>query len=144
MNRRLISRIIVMCLLGLAPVLCRADLYVIINRDNAIEALSADQAERIFLLKSKRFENGNAAEPVNQPEGSRARNLFNSKVLKRNEQQLKYYWSRKMFSGSDKPPQALASDADVEAFVAGKAGGIGYVTTAPVNERVKIVMTLKE
>ncbi len=144
MCQRRSAQLILWCLLTLTPALCRADLYIVVNKVNSQNSVTVDQVERIFLLKTKRFENGDSADPVNQPEGSRARNRFNTQLLRRNEQQLKYYWSRKMFSGSDKPPQALATDADVEAFVAGKPGGIGYLTVPPQNERVKTVLTVKE
>lgn len=140
---RMASRIIMISLLWL-PTAGWSDVHVIVNAGNSTGNLSADQVERIFLLKTKRFDNGDSAEPVNQPEGSKARNRFNSQVLKRNEQQLKYYWSRKMFSGSDKPPPALVNDAEVEAFVAGKPGGVGYVLEPPKDARVKVVLTIKD
>lgn len=122
----------------------QADLFVIVNVDNPVTAMTADQIERLFLMKAKRFESGEAAEPVNQPETSKARAAFNAKVLRRNEQQLKYYWSRKMFSGSDKPPPIVGGDTEVETFVAATKGGIGYLGAAPTNAAVKTVLRLKD
>lgn len=122
----------------------QADLFVIVHAENPVTAMTADQIERLFLMKAKRFDGGDAAEPVNQAEASKARATFNAKVLKRNEQQLKYYWSRKMFSGSDKPPPIVGGDAEVEAFVAANKGGIGYLGVAPTHAAVKTVLRLKD
>lgn len=129
-------------LLVATPVL--ADLFVIINSSNSVEALTIDQINRVYLKKAKRFDNGVNAEPYALAEGSRQRGLFNLKVLQRDEQQLKYYWSRKMFSGGDRPPPVLGSEADVIAMVAEKPGGIAYVTAAPKDARVKVVLKIRD
>ena len=99
------------CGLLLCSLAAQADLYVIVNAENPATAMTAEQIERLFLMKAKRFDNGDAAEPVNQAEASKPREKFNAHVLKRSIQQLKYYWSRKMFSGSDKPPPVVGGDA---------------------------------
>lgn len=129
--------------LAALPASALADLYIVVNADNSIDALSVDQVERIFMLKTRRFENDVNIEPLAQPEGSRARDIFNSKVLKRNEQQLKYYWSRKMFSGGDRPPPIASGDSEIIEIIADKPGGIGYMLKPPKNEKVKVVLTIK-
>jgi len=130
-------------LIAFASAQSQVELYVIVNAQNSVSALTVEQVERLFMLKTKRFENGDSAAPVNQSEGSKARELFNAKVLERNEQQLKYYWSRKMFSGSDKPPPIAVSDADTETYVSEHAGGVGYTVTPPQSDQVKVVLTIR-
>lgn len=133
-------------LLGLlcCPLAAWADIYVIVNSANSLQTMSVDDINRIFLKKAKRFDNGENAEPLALAEGSKQRAAFNQKILQRDEQQLKYYWSRKMFSGGDRPPLAVNSENDVIALVAEKNGAIGYVSTKPKDERVKVVFQLKE
>jgi ABC-type phosphate transport system substrate-binding protein len=131
------------CLCLLMPG-ARADVFVIVNASNSLTEMTMDDIDRIFLKKTKRFENGVGAEPFMQVEGSRPRMLFNSKILGRDEQQLKYYWSRKMFSGGDRPPPSVASEADMITLVAQKPGAIGYVTARPKDARVKVVFHVKE
>lgn len=121
-----------------------ADVFIIVNASNSLTSISTEEIDRVFLKKTKRFENGVTAEPIMQPEGSRQRALFNKKILDRDEQQLKYYWSRKMFSGGDRPPPSAATEADVITVVAEKPGAIGYVTTRPKDARVKVVFQIKE
>lgn len=121
-----------------------ADVYVIVNSSNSLQAMTLDELNRIFLKKTKRFENGVNAEPIAHVEGSKPRTAFNQKILQRDEQQLKYYWSRKMFSGGDRPPSTVNSEADVITVVAEKVGAIGYVTSPPKDSRVKVVFQIKD
>lgn len=139
-----VQRFIWIMLIGLLAGTARADVYVIVNVANSASALSPEQIERLFLLKSKRFESGEAAEPVNQTEQAAVRERFNDKVLGRTEAQLKYYWSRKMFAGGDKPPPVVGADSEVESFVATNKGGIGYLGVAPKGDNVKVVLRLKD
>ena len=136
-------RMLSFCLLACVPLATLADVYVIVNAGNSTKSMNADQVERIFLGKTKRFENGDGAEPVNQKDGSEARNVFNDKILRRSDQQLKYYWARKMFSGGDKPPPVVYNGEDVEDFVAGRPGGIGYLLRPPTLKDVKVVLRVK-
>lgn len=124
--------------------MAEADVLVIVNSSNSLQSMTLDDINRIFLKKTKRFENGVNAEPIALAEGTKQRTEFNQKVLQRDEQQLKYYWSRKMFSGGDRPPPAVASESDVITVVAEKPGGIGYVTTPPKDSRVKVVFQTKD
>ena len=120
----------------------QADLFVIVNAENKAGTMNKEQIERLFLLKSKRFESGDPAAPVNQNESSKVREQFNDKVLGRNEAQLKYYWSRKMFAGGDRPPPIVGGNAETETFVAENPGGIGYLSAAPKDGRVKVVLKI--
>ncbi len=131
-------------LAGLLVATAKADVFVIVNAKNPSNVMSAVQIERLFLIKSKRFETGEPAEPVNQPEESHVREKFNEKVLGRNEAQLKYYWSRKMFAGSDRPPPIAGGDGETELFVAEHEGGIGYLSVLPKDPRVKLVLKISE
>lgn len=121
-----------------------ADVLVIVNSSNSLQSMTLDDINRIFLKKTKRFENGVNAEPIALAEGTKQRTEFNQKILQRDEQQLKYYWSRKMFSGGDRPPPIVASESDVITVVAEKPGGIGYVTAPPKDSRVKVVFQTKD
>lgn len=142
--RKVYVSLLLILLSGLLVGVAQAELFVVVNVDNSAKTMSPEQIERLFLLKSKRFENGDAAEPVNQTESAAVREKFNSKVLGRDEAQLKYYWSRKMFSGGDRPPPIVGGDADVEEFVAEHPGGIGYMAVAPKDARVKVVLKLPD
>jgi len=139
-NMQRMIGLLLLCLVTTA----RADLFVIVHAGNPAADMTKDQVERLFMMKTKRFDNGDPAEPVSQPESSPVREKFNDKVLQRNEQQLKYSWSRKMFAGGDKPPPVVGADSEVESFVAANKGGIGYLGVAPKGDNVKVVLRLKD
>ncbi|OUS24443.1 hypothetical protein A9Q99_24705 [Gammaproteobacteria bacterium 45_16_T64] len=113
--------------------------YIIVNKNNSIETITIGQLSRVFTKKTKKFDNGVAALPIAQRASRSVTQLFNLRVLKKNAKQLKYYWSRKMFSGSSKPPKALSSDMEVEKFVASLQNAIGYVSQLPTSTQVKVL-----
>ena len=116
------------------------EFYVIVNVDNSIDSISANQLSRIFNKKVKKFENDMASLPVAQKNSRPVTKIFNKTILKKNTKQLKYYWARKMFSGSSKPPKSLASDTEVVKFVASLKNAVGYVSEIPTNKKVKVIL----
>jgi len=120
-----------------------ADTVVIVGSDSGLNEISAKEAKSIFLGKSKKLPDGKAATPVEQPTESTNREAFNKKILKKNEQKLKAYWSKKVFSGKGKPPKQLNDDAAVKIFVNKTDGAIGYIDSKNIDSSVKTVLTIK-
>ncbi len=121
----------------------QAEIAVIVNPDSGISKLSTSQVKRLFLGKSRRLPNGQRALPVNQEEGSPVREEFNSKVLRKNERQIKAYWSKKIFSGKAQAPKELGNDAAVKAFVAENPNAIGFIDARHVDDRVRVVLRVR-
>ncbi len=120
-----------------------ADTVVIVNPGSKTTEISVKQVKSVFLGKSKKLPGGEAATPVEQPSGSAVREIFNGKVLKKNERKLKAYWSKKVFSGKGKPPKQVADDEAVKAFVNKTAGAIGYIDSASLDSSVKAILTIE-
>ena len=116
-----------------------SELFIIVNVENSIDHMSVNQLGRIFSKKVKKFDNEMESLPVAQKNSRAVTLIFNKYVLKKNAQQLKYYWARKMFSGSSKPPKSLASDMEVIKFVASVKNAVGYVSKEPKNKKVKVI-----
>ena len=131
-------------LLALFVSAAQAELFVIVNKNNSVANLNKVDIERIFLRKTKRFENEMPADPVSQDEDSKVRQAFNVKILGRDQGKLKYYWSRKMFAGGDKPPPTVWDNSEVIEYVGTNEGGIGYVDIKPKDDRVKVVYHVKD
>jgi ABC-type phosphate transport system substrate-binding protein len=106
-----------------------------------VGTLSADQVAKIFMGKSKAFPDGSTAVPIEQSEGSAARDAFHRKVTGKDAAQLKAYWSRLIFSGKGQPPKDVGDDAAVKAAVASTPGAIGYLDAALVDGSIKVVLT---
>jgi len=117
-----------------------ADVAVIVNTANG-NAISDNDISRLFLGKLKKFGNGESATPVNSKASSAARVEFEEKVLKKSSSQIKAYWSKRIFSGKGKPPKEVDGDAAIIAFIASNPGAVGYVSSANVNDTVKVIKT---
>ena len=124
------------------PGLTWAEVAVIVHPSAAFDSLTEDDIARIFLGKSKSFPNGTQAVPVNQHEGSAARDKFNEGVCKKNASQYKAYWSQLVFTGKGAPPKDAGDDSAVKTLVAANPTMIGYVDSAAVDASVKVVFKL--
>ena len=115
-----------------------ANVAVIVNSANNAAVDEAD-ISRIFLGKVKSFSTGETITLINLDASQATRGEFEEKVLNKSASQVKAYWSKLIFSGKGKPPEELATDKDILAFVAANPGAIGYVAEASLDGSVKVV-----
>ncbi len=130
----------VLALFGCAS--ASAELAIIAHPNNPIAGMSKDEVARVYLDKSSSFPGGGHAQPVHGPEGSAARKKFDSEVLGMSAGELKRYWSKRMFTGKGRPPQALGSGEAVKQWVASHPDGLGYVEGKQVDGSVKVLLIL--
>lgn len=120
------------------------DFVVIVNSFNPFVTIRADDLSRIFLKKSATWSNGQAAQPVDQPENSTLRRRFTARVLNRDTASLKSYWQQQVFSGRAVPPPALESDAAVLEFVRQHPYSVGYVSAStPLTSEVRVIAVVR-
>ena len=137
-QRFLAGTLITICL-GLGSATLWADVAVIVNPNAGIDKLEEKDINRIFLGKIKSFPNGESAVPVDQDAGQPARDSFNSKILQKDDAQLKSYWSRLIFTGKGTPPKENGGDEEVKKLVASNPNIIGYIDASKVDSSVKAV-----
>lgn len=116
-----------------------AETAVIVSASNANATLDKATISKIFLGKSKSFPDGSQALPIDQNDGTAARDAFNSNMLGKSASQLKSYWSRLIFTGKGTPPKQSGNDSDVKALVSNNPNMIGYIDSAAVDGSVKVV-----
>lgn len=126
-------------LISLASSLVNAEISVIVSSNNPNASIDQSMVSKIFLGKSKSFPDGSQAVPIDQDDGSAARDSFNSTVLGKSSSQLKSYWSRLIFTGKGTPPKQSGNDAAVKKLVADNPNIIGYVDSSAVDSSVKVV-----
>jgi ABC-type phosphate transport system substrate-binding protein len=126
-------------LISLASSLVNAEISVIVSSNNPNTSIDQSMVSKIFLGKSKSFPDGSQAVPIDQDDGSAARDSFNSTVLGKSSSQLKSYWSRLIFTGKGTPPKQSGNDAAVKKLVADNPNIIGYVDSSAVDSSVKVV-----
>ncbi len=125
-----------LCILGN---IVSAEVAVIVHPSSSVASLTEDDVARLFLGKAKSFPGGAQAVPINQNEGSPARDKFNETVCKKNASQYKAYWSQLVFTGKGTPPKDGGNDAEVKALIASNPNMIGYVDSSVVDASVKVV-----
>ncbi|KTF12666.1 phosphate ABC transporter substrate-binding protein [Pseudoalteromonas carrageenovora] len=116
-----------------------AEVAVIVNPSNA-NALDTDTIKKIYLGKTKSFDNGNKVNPATQ-NGTAIADEFNSKVVGKSSSQLNAYWSKLVFTGKGTPPEKLDTDQAVIDFVAANADSIGYIDSSKATDKVKVIAT---
>jgi hypothetical protein len=133
----MMKKLILASMLTLCSTAAFAEVAVIVNPANA-NAVSQDDIKKIYLGKSKSFADGTKVNPVNQ-NGTAVADEFNDKLVGKSGSQLNAYWSKLVFTGKGTPPGKLDNDQAVIDFVAANADAIGYIDSAKVSDKVKVV-----
>lgn len=116
-----------------------AEVAVVVNPNNP-NAMAAEDIARIFLGKTKSFADGTEAIPLDQAAGTPNRSAFVSTILKKDERQIKAYWSQLLFTGKGTPPREAGTSADIKKLIAQNPSLIGYIDSADVDASVKVVL----
>jgi ABC-type phosphate transport system substrate-binding protein len=124
--------------LSIAASTALAEVAVIVNPANG-DTIAKDDIAKIYMAKTKTFPGGKTAIPIDRSEGSTVRVEFVSKVIDKDEAQLKSYWSRLIFTGKGVPPKVVDSDAEVKELVARNPDAIGFVDAGAVDDSVKVI-----
>jgi len=110
---------------------------IIVNADNPVSSLTRDQASKMFLKKTARWENGSPVLPVDLSSKSEVREKFSREIHGRSVASIKNYWQQQIFSGRNTPPPEKASEAEVISYVKANPGAIGYVSASAEVDEVK-------
>lgn len=139
-----VAALLCCCALALvAPAPARAaDVVVIVATRSAVKALTANQAADLFLGKASDFPGGGAATPIDQGEGSPARDAFYQKAAGKAPAQMKAYWARMLFTGRGEPPVESGDSAAVKRLVAANPGLVGYIDKDALDASVRVLLTI--
>ena len=125
--------------MGVASGEARADVVAVVSVRNPIVSLSKAQIIDIFLGRTNRFPNGSEAVPVDQEEGSPARDEFYASFGGTTAAQLKAYWSKIIFTGRGQPPKTAPNAAAIHKLLASNPQVIAYVERSAVDDSMKIL-----
>jgi len=132
---RLLSLVAVVIMLG--PVCAHAaEVKIIANPSVTANVISAGELKSVFLEEKNSLSDGTHAEPVLKKSGP-VHEAFLRQYLGRTDDDLRTYYRALVFTGRGSMPKELSSDAEVIAYVAGKRGAIGYVSSETSTEGVK-------
>jgi ABC-type phosphate transport system substrate-binding protein len=116
-----------------------AEAVAVVSIKAPLTALTKSQVADIFLGKVARFPDGSAAVPIDQAEGSPAREEFYLAFTGKSPSQLNAHWSKIIFTGRGQPPAEVADAAEVKRRLAANPNAIGYVDAALVDATLRIV-----
>lgn len=128
--------------IGLTCTGASADVAVVVGAKSPLSTLSTEQASSIFMGKARTFPDGSPAVAVDQKESAPVRVEFYTKVLGKDEAQMKAYWSRLVFTGKGSPPKELDSSAAVKQAVGADPKLIGYIEKSAVDASVKVLLSV--
>ena len=112
------------------------DLKVIANASVQETSISPDELKGVFLITKTSLKDGSHVEPV-LLKGGAVHASFIKEYLGKTDSALETYYRSLVFTGKASMPKTLATDAEVEAYVAKTKGAIGYISTAPTTAGVK-------
>ena len=141
--RKQITQISVASMLVLMAGVARAEVVVVVSSRSPVKALSQHQVADIFLGKTSRLPDGQTVLPVDQPEGSTARERFYLDLVGKSPAQLKAHWSKIIFTGKGQPPREVSGNDVVKKVVAGNPGVIGYIESTAIDSSVKPVLVVR-
>ena len=113
-----------------------AEIKIIVNSSIKVSALSLEQLQRVFLLKSNSLPDGSIVEPV-LGTGSPAYELFLKNCLGKSDAALSTYYRSLVFTGRALMPKTLASDSAVVAYGSKTKGAMGYVSSDTKTDGVR-------
>lgn len=116
-----------------------AEVAVVVSPRNTVTTLSKQQVADIFLGRMSRLPNGERAVPVDQAEGSAARDEFYATFTNKSAAQLKAHWSKIIFTGRGYPPKAVPTSSDVKKAISKHPDTIGYIERDMLDDTVKLL-----
>jgi ABC-type phosphate transport system substrate-binding protein len=117
-----------------------ADVVAVVSSTSTITSLSNAQVTDIFFGKVSRFPNGTLAVPIDQVEGSPARDEFYATFASKSAAQVKSLWAKIIFTGRGQPPRTVANSIEVRKLLAANPQAIGYIERSSVDNSVKILV----
>jgi ABC-type phosphate transport system substrate-binding protein len=126
--------------LSLGMNVAHGDVVPVVSRDSTVTALSTNQLVDIFLGRSARFPNGKQAVPIDQAEGTAARDEFYSRFAGKSAAQLKAHWSKIIFTGRGQPPKAVSDSSETKKLLAQNPNAVGYIERSVVDDSVRVLL----
>jgi len=130
--------------LGVALILsvgaASADVVAVVSSTSAVTMLTKAQVADLFLGKASRFPDGTLAAPIDQEEGSPARDEFYAAYAGKSPAQMKSHWSKIIFTGRGQPPKTVSNSVAVRKLVAANPRAISYIERSELDSSVKVVI----
>lgn len=118
-----------------------AEVVAVVSAKNPVSSLSKNYVADIFLGKTSKFPDGSRAMPVDQSEGSAARDAFYLQFTGKSPAQVKMYWSKMIFTGRGQPPHEVPNGVAMKKHLVEHPDEIGYIERKLLDDTVKVIST---
>lgn len=115
------------------------EVVVVVSAKSQVTEIPPLHLADLYLGRTTRFPNGEAAEPIDLAPGSAAREAFYEGYLGRSQAEIKAHWSKIIFTGRGRPPLDVDSGAEMKRLIADDRQKIGYLERRLVDSTVRIV-----
>jgi ABC-type phosphate transport system substrate-binding protein len=116
-----------------------ADVVLVVSAKSSIDHLSKKDLADIFLGRATRLPDGEQVVPIDQDEGSAARDEFYATFTGKTPAQLRAHWSKIIFTGRGKPPLSVPNGVEARKFVVTNPHAIAYLDRSQLDATVKPV-----
>lgn len=137
----ILNRILIFTLCLILPALASAEpIEVIVNENNPMTEIRADQVAEFFLKKQRQWSDGTLVRFFDHDDDSEERKYFLRSYLRQTPREIELFWiGQKLYTGYSAPTQ-VSSNAIMVSLVARFPGAIGYVSQGfPLRKGVKII-----
>jgi len=136
--RFVVLSLTLLCLGVSVPAQAEERLAIIVAKTATQGTLDTEQLAQMYLRKTRFWNDGTRAIPVNLPAAHPLRLAFSRLVLGALPEDQEAYWNEQYFHGIA-PPFVLDSEEAVVQFVATTPGAIGYVNEATVTNSLRVL-----
>lgn len=129
-----------MLLLWISAAWAQPPTFVVVGHTGTTpDTATKQELAYIFLKKRTTWSTGYKAKPVDQRTKTAIRTAFSTQVLGKSVNAVTSYWQGQVFGGKSSPPEELASDEDVTAYVSKTPGAVGYISPASITPSVTVI-----
>lgn len=121
----------------------RADIAVVVHKDNPLSTITMKEGQRIFLGVAKKLPDGRSIKIVEQEDNFKLKENFYMELTGSSAAQVSSRWAGLVFSGQAIPPEKASGDKGVKEWLQKNPGGIGYIDSSRVDDSVKVVLTIR-
>jgi hypothetical protein len=139
MKYRCLLFVSICCWFLALPATLHAELVVVVNARCGVAAMTRNEVINVFFGRNRQYFNGIAVQPVDLSDAHPDRALFYNKLVGKDLSEVNAYWARQVFSGRMPPLARAASSDEVLRWVVSHPGGIGFMDSAKVDARVRVV-----
>ena len=136
----LVSGLVLACSFGANAQDASGDLAIIVGKSSGLDNVTTAELVKIFKAEKAKGPDGVKFALTMRESGSPERASALSRIFSMSEAEYGKYFLQATFTGAvTAAPKQLASAAAVKQFVAGTAGGIGYVKGSEADDLVRVL-----